>query len=692
MGDTRARASRTNATALPMTRRQQKRARQQVAQTGQRGSRAPRPQQAAPVAASTESPTKATAPASAPPSTQARRSTNVAADFLRALEQPLARPVNDDTATGATDAARQRRARAGDYTRPARTKLTATHDAEQSEADVDPSAAVEVVATENGATTTEDDGVIEDAEAVETLAGETSPETPVPAKKYPTLAAIAARRPALTEPEQTEVLADEESDVATREVPAADVETVAEAPRPVIEWQRRAAAPQPAHDAAAPDAAPQVPTRRAVPTRRLQATRDDAAIASLRQATRHTDPSESASARHAPRPRPLPEVDLTLPVAGAHAAVAAVAALVGAALLVQGASGAVWALTLTAIAGAGGWLAYALGQQRRFHVAAGAVLMLSQLGILVWLLLIFGPRGALIALTPAIILLALRMASLRVAASGSVLAVGAYVTLGVLSVRGAVHPALRLTASAQLVSDIVAVTGGLAISLLALALWNRQRIRLDHQARARLREAHLLDTRATRAQERLDEDARRLADALSEALRGQGIGAVVVGDELQGLAETVELVAERLRTLQQDREDRLRIEGALRGLIREVERAWLGLPWVWPSASGTTLDELTALLRAPRSQETPSSWPDATPDLLPIPSAISQPTRPWDVVAYNMASRPSHPRETPYAQLPLGLDESDSMRALPAHFSQLPWHEWDTWRDWDPNQPQVVGE
>ena len=157
-----------------------------------------------------------------------------------------------------------------------------------------------------------------------------------------------------------------------------------------------------------------------------------------------------------------------------------------------------------------------------------------------------GPRGALIALTPAIVLLALRIAGLRVAASGSALAVGAYVTLGVLSVRGALHPALRLTASALLVSDIVAVTGGLAISLLALALWNRQRLRLDHQARARLREAHLLDTRATRGQERLDEDARRLADALSEALRGQGIGDVVVGDELRGLAETVELVAGRL--------------------------------------------------------------------------------------------------------------------------------------------------
>ena len=121
MGETRARASRTNATALPMTRRQQKRARQQVAQTGQRGGRVPRPQQATPVVASPESPANASAPASAPPSTRARRSTNIAADFLRALEQPLARPVNDETPTGATDAAPQRRVRAGDYTRPART-------------------------------------------------------------------------------------------------------------------------------------------------------------------------------------------------------------------------------------------------------------------------------------------------------------------------------------------------------------------------------------------------------------------------------------------------------------------------------------------------------------------------------------------------------------------------------------------
>ena len=183
-----------------------------------------------------------------------------------------------------------------------------------------------------------------------------------------------------------------------------------------------------------------------------------------------------------------------------------------------------------------------------------------------------------------------------------------------------------------------------------------------------------------------------MEDALAEALRGQGISRLNAGPEFDALAERVALVAERLRTLQRDREDRLRIEGALRGLIREVERAWLGLPWTWPAPSGTTLDELIALLRAPRSHETPASWPDETPTLVPIPSAISQPSRPWDVVTPNELAWTSRPRDLLYSQLPLGLDESDAGHAVPARLSQPPGQEWDVWRDWDPNQSRVVGE
>ena len=429
-------------------------------------------------------------------------------------------------------------------------------------------------------------------------------------------------------------------------------------------------------------------------TQRLQATRDDAAIASMRRHARETGSDESSStrssfSRHA---RPLPEVDLALPVAGAHATVAAIAALASAALLIQGASGAIWPLILTAVAGIGGWLAYMLGQQRRYRRAAGAVLALSEVGVLVWLMLVFGPSGAFLALVPAIALIALRVSGLAAAVGGSALAVVGYVTLSVLASGQRVQPVARLTTSAQTLISALAVSAGVLVSLLTLAIWQKQQARMELQSRARMREARAAQAQAAREQQRLDEGLRLVEDALADVLRGRAVGELPSGPDLEALTERVTLIAERLTMLQKDREDHLRTEGAMRGLIREVERAWLGLPWAWPAPSGTTLDELVALLRAPRSFESPASWPEETPTLVPIPSANSQPSRPWDVVAQRQYGHVSQPSQALYSQLPLDLDESDPRRAVPINAAQLPWQEWDMWRDWDPNQPRVVGE
>lgn len=645
MGDSRARSKGTGGAALPMTRRQQKRARQRP-QPARRASQSPKrltaPAVAAPVG-------ELSAQKAGEPAKSSSRAARPARSASRMQEAPAARSsVRVVDADPSSNTARKKTLRPATRASLAVPKASARLDV-----------------------------------AEPTLATEPAPQT----KKFPTLAKIA---------------------VAPRSAPADEQPAEAETAHPDASPQEPAAIlddQTPAHafdlDAQSREAGDTAETRpvrarRPSVTRRLQATRDDAAITSLRQEAheREAQSHESATTRRTSRtrPHPLAEIDLTLPVAGAHAAVAAVAALAGAALLVQGASGAVWPLMLTAIAGIGGWLAYVLGQQKRTRGVAGIVLTLSQVGILVWVMLVIGPRGSLIALTPAIALLALRMSGLLVAIAGSALAVGSYLALSLQSAAHHLQPVIRLSVSPGIAVDVVVVSFGLFIALLALDLWHRQHVRLDQQARARLREARALRSHGAQDRRRLDVDLQLVEDALAEALRGQGISRLNAGPEFDALAERVALVAERLRTLQRDREDRLRIEGALRGLIREVERAWLGLPWTWPAPSGTTLDELIALLRAPRSHETPASWPDETPTLVPIPSAISQPSRPWDVVTPNELAWTSRPRDLLYSQLPLGLDESDAGHAVPARVSQPPWQEWDVWRDWDPNQSRVVGE
>lgn len=669
MADTRARSARTGGAALPMTRRQQKRVRQQAPQPAQRAARAPRLPVGAPdapppidLASVVDAQTvPETEPARPAPRSRVSgvTTTRTLADVIAGQSSAPSRP-----ASKALRAARPSRPRALASAPPAEAELVPETIAQQPTPEM--TVEVEPVARV-------------DDDVAPPIATEPVTQT-TQTKKYPTLAKIAAvRRPARAE----EAIA--EADVAGepgRDV--TDASNATEQSEPLLEMDSSASEVE-THPLRA---------RRPTVTPRLQATRDDAAIATMREQAHEPDTEESLAARyHAhSRPHPLSEIDLTVPVAGAHAAIAAMAALAGATLLVRGASGAIWPLTLTAIAGLGGWLAYALGQQPAYRRVAGAALTLSQVGVLLWLMLVIGPRSSLVALAPAVALLALRMSGLLAAIAGSVLAVAAYLTVSLLSVSQRVTAPVRVSQTGGVLFDVAAASIGVGVALVALDLWHRQQARLDQQARGRLREARTLRTQSAHDRRQIEEDVRGLEDALAEALRGQGSQTPRVTPELEAVAECITVVAERLRTLQQDREDRLRMEGALRSLIREVERAWLGLPWAWPAPSGTTLDELVALLRAPRSHEAPPSWPEETPTLVPIPSAISQPSRPWDVVSPSDFAWNSRPRDPLYAQLTLGLDETDPSRAAPAHPSLLPWREWDMWADWDRGQSHVVGE
>jgi hypothetical protein len=406
-------------------------------------------------------------------------------------------------------------------------------------------------------------------------------------------------------------------------------------------------------------------TKRLVETQRL-ALPDDQADDVLAASPPST--STSTSATVSARPRPLPEPDLIVPVASIQVALATAAALVGAALLIASEDSAFWALALTVIAGGGGSLGYLLAQRRHSLRAAGYALLLAQLGMLAWLLAIVGPRASVLALAPIVALLTLRMSG-RVAALAAIAgALAIYAVASALALAGLLSPAIDASAGMLALLDGVLAGLGLLGTLAGALDLQARKARAEAAAPARRYELRMRRARVAELRQQVEDDADELMRALSEALRGTGITPPQVRGPLSPLAEGVVSAAERLATLQQDREDRIRIEAALRAVTREVERAWLGLPWVWPQASGTALDELVALLRAPRPTNTNTRTPWAGETLTPVPLPTLD-TAPVPRISASSAS----------ASVP------DLSRLRP-RAPVLPWSEWDEWRGWDPNQ------
>jgi hypothetical protein len=247
----------------------------------------------------------------------------------------------------------------------------------------------------------------------------------------------------------------------------------------------------------------------------------------------------------------------------------------------------------------------------------------SQLGALAWAFLVLGPHLELVTLAPAGIWLARRLGgtALAACAAGGVMVLALGCTWA--GYMGLASPVLPLAAFvASVLATVVAALG------LGLALWAVQssvaaREKSEMALLARRDEAQVLRKQVSLDRVWLEREAEVLGDALVAALRGTSAKQVRVDGALGPVAEISNAVAERLRTLQQDREDRIRLEGALRLVTSAVERGWLGLPWRWPAASGTALDDLVALLRTPRPHERVTGTSDDFPTLVPLTTLAS---------------------------------------------------------------------
>lgn len=330
--------------------------------------------------------------------------------------------------------------------------------------------------------------------------------------------------------------------------------------------------------------------------------------------------SKDTAARSAVRPaghRPFPVLDPLLPVAGVHAALAAISALAGAFLMLAGNPLAIAVLAFAALAGSSAGLAYLLDQQGARRAIIGVLLASAQIGLIGWVLVLIGPRPALLAGIPALAVVMTRVIGRARARLQAIAVLLVYGGGTLLTNAGRLRALVVLHGSAASGVDAGLALVGALLSLAALDGVLSARERALSLAHAREYEARMLRETLADENAQVDEEAEAIRVALNGALRRRVVFPVEVEGPLSLLATTANRVVERLAVLHGEREERANLEDALRRLARALERSWLGLPETWPERTGTAVDEVVALLRAPCPADTPS-WPSDAPTLVSL--------------------------------------------------------------------------
>ncbi len=362
------------------------------------------------------------------------------------------------------------------------------------------------------------------------------------------------------------------------------------------------------------------------------------------------------------------KADLVFGIGRAQAILAAVVALVAATLMLDGQESALTVLAFVLLAAGGAGLAYLLLQRRDPAALAGIALLGSQLGILVWAFELAGARAALLTFTPALVVFGLRVAGRTLAIVTAIAAFALYVAFTVPQFQEVFQPTLVVSdATVALLDpallDAALIAVGLCLSLVALLHLHAGRVRALELAQLRQRDAEDLHASYVLLQARVRQDAERLRGALAEALRGQGGKPVapLIGDaSLHQLAALIDHATARLETLQRDREDRVRLEGAIRRVTRAVEQIEMGCVPAWPEPSDTLMDALVVRLRslhldaaAVRPAGIPTLRPVGQPRLSPSVAALRSPRpTPGRTTGMILPWRPSRSRDREQAEMP----------------------------------------
>ncbi|HEX9069844.1 MAG TPA: hypothetical protein VF807_13810 [Ktedonobacterales bacterium] len=278
-----------------------------------------------------------------------------------------------------------------------------------------------------------------------------------------------------------------------------------------------------------------------------------------------------------------------------HAVVTLGAALASASLALSGTNAALWAMVLAVLAGGGAFTAWYVSVQLRQPSLGVLALVGAQAGMLAWAMELIGPRAALLVIVPAVALLALHMAGREAALLAIIMCLTLYLAFVLVNLIQPMQPALTLTSPLFTLLDATLVSIGLTLSGISMSrLHNRwQHERFIRQALdLRLMRQHAASALALY---QVEADAERLRWALSEGLRGGSVRVPVAEPVLGPVAAMVGLTTSRMVTLQHDREERIRLEGAIQRALVALRR--YNSPLGLPLETRTALDELIAEMR-----------------------------------------------------------------------------------------------
>lgn len=287
-------------------------------------------------------------------------------------------------------------------------------------------------------------------------------------------------------------------------------------------------------------------------------------------------------------------------VAQAQAIAGVGAALLAAMLTLDNQAWAPWALILTALASGGAGFAYLLVQRRQTAALAGIALLASHLTLLAWAFELDGPRMALLAFVPGLALLAVRIAGRRLAVFATGTALILYLAWTLLRVRAIFLSGLLWSRADAAHFDALLVAAGCLLAVLALLHLFDERDAALRRAEAHEREAEVVRVRYALLLEELAADSEHLERVLAgegAARRRVSTIPMAAHDAPRSLDDLIAFAASRIETLQRDREDRVRLEGALARLRHAVELIELGRAPRWPAPTGTSVDAVIAHLR-----------------------------------------------------------------------------------------------
>ncbi len=289
-----------------------------------------------------------------------------------------------------------------------------------------------------------------------------------------------------------------------------------------------------------------------------------------------------------------------------HVGLSLVAAITGVTVLIASPDLHVWGAASLSLATAGLALsALALQAMTAGRVATAArwLLVYDFVALTIGMVLV-GPQPGIFFLLPGAVLLAALLTERWTALVGLTLAFALYALNVALTQDGSWHALAAPTASALVWLNLALIfLGTLLLAFAAQWLLAQLHGALATEAALTYRLA-AMERRIRVKRSSLDADAMALQTQIAQAMANHRPQSITTSEDLAPLAQMINAANARIPSLLHDRDERLKLERAVRDLIQSLEAAWAGFTLTWPAPSNTAVDRLLPLLRPNSTQAT----------------------------------------------------------------------------------------